>query len=196
MLVPVWPVLGMPLPLIWLFLGNEDTPGPEHSSPERGLLCNTWVKSAYPHSMPGFSRAHSTRSGYLNSCKSIVSAAKSIIHGIETEIPELYILGDPPASCVAFASRPAKNSKGEEVDILAVGDRMGKRGWHLNGLSQPKAVHIACTVSSYSEFLRSLLYVLPFALLNVRGFIFHPFICSSSHNCPGSFSEEICSKRN
>lgn len=51
---------------------------------------------------------------------------------------------------------PSKSGKGEEVDVLAVGDRMGKRGWHLNGLSQPKAVHIACTVSLRFGFLRSL----------------------------------------
>ena len=26
---------------------------------------------------------------------------------------------------------------------------MSERGWHLNGLSNPPAVHIACTVSNY-----------------------------------------------
>jgi len=31
------------------------------------------------------------------------------------------------------------------VDVLEVGDIMAKRGWHLNGLSKPAAVHIACT---------------------------------------------------
>lgn len=36
---------------------------------------------------------------------------------------------------------------GEKVNVLEVGDSMSKRGWHLNALTGPAAVHIACTVS-------------------------------------------------
>lgn len=80
-------------------------------------------------------------SGYLESCKAIVGAAKDIQTKIKAEIPELYILGNPPASVVAFASKhPA-------VNPLEVGDLMAKRGWHLNALADPPAVHIAVTVS-------------------------------------------------
>lgn len=35
------------------------------------------------------------------------------------------------------------------VNALRVGDAMSERGWHLNGLSNPPAVHIACTVSKH-----------------------------------------------
>lgn len=49
-------------------------------------------------------------------------------------------MGDPPASVVAFGS------KNPGVDVLEVGDAMGKRGWHLAGISQPNGVHIAVTV--------------------------------------------------
>jgi sphinganine-1-phosphate aldolase len=42
---------------------------------------------------------------------------------------------------VAFGSRDPG------VSVLEVGDAMSKRGWHLNGISGPPAVHIACTVS-------------------------------------------------
>ena len=59
---------------------------------------------------------------------------------IKAEIPELYILGNPPASVVAFASKHPK------VNALEVGDIMAKRGWHLNALADPPAVHIAVTV--------------------------------------------------
>jgi len=78
--------------------------------------------------------------GYLASCREIVTAARTIADAITDDIPELYVLGNPPASVVAFAS------KHPDVDPLEVGDGMSKRGWHLNGLSQPKSVHIACTV--------------------------------------------------
>jgi sphinganine-1-phosphate aldolase len=69
-----------------------------------------------------------------------VTSARQIAEGIRTSIPELYIVGEPPASVIAFGSSHP------DVDIMEVGDIMGKRGWHLNGLMDPKAVHIACTV--------------------------------------------------
>lgn len=80
-------------------------------------------------------------SGYTASCKSIVSCAQTIVRAIKEEITELYVLGEPPASVVAFGSKHPR------VDVLAVGDKMSERGWHLNGLANPAAVHIACTVS-------------------------------------------------
>ncbi|PPQ90627.1 hypothetical protein CVT25_006610 [Psilocybe cyanescens] len=77
--------------------------------------------------------------GYLASCRDIVIATRTIADAITDDIPELYVLGNPPASVVAFGSR------NPTVDPLEVGDGMRKRGWHLNGLSSPKSVHIACT---------------------------------------------------
>jgi hypothetical protein len=78
--------------------------------------------------------------GYLESCKNIVLATRRIADAITADIPELYVLGDPPASVVAFASKHPK------VDALEVGDGMSRRGWHLAGVNQPPAVHIAVTV--------------------------------------------------
>jgi len=87
------------------------------------------------HSLPPWS-------GYLESCRSIVTCARTIANAITNSIPELYVLGSPPASVVAFAS----NEPG--VNVLEVGDEMFKRGWHLCALVGPAAVHIACTVRS------------------------------------------------
>jgi len=69
------------------------------------------------------------------------ACARTIANTIKSSIPELYIIGSPPASVVAFGSRDSN------VNVLEVGDAMGRRGWHLNGISGPPAVHIACTVS-------------------------------------------------
>ncbi|KAJ3726910.1 PLP-dependent transferase [Lentinula raphanica] len=77
--------------------------------------------------------------GYLDSCRDIVRCARNIADTISSSIPELYVLGSPPASVVAFGSKHPK------VNILEVGDMMSKKGWHLNGLSGPPALHIACT---------------------------------------------------
>ena len=87
--------------------------------------------------------------GYLDSCRSIVLAARTIANAITETIPELYVLGDPPASVVAFGS------KHPNVNVLEVGDAMSLRGWHLNGLSDPPAVHIACTVRLLLFFIKS-----------------------------------------
>ena len=66
-------------------------------------------------------------------------------------MPELYILGNPPASVVAFGSKT--------IDPHAVGDVMSTKGWHLNALANPPAVHIACTkltIKNVDNFLKDL----------------------------------------
>lgn len=81
--------------------------------------------------------------GYEASCRQIVSAARHFASQLQLRFSEdLYVLGDPKVSVVAFASRdPAR------LNIYAVGDGMSKRGWHLNALSGPAALHMAFTVS-------------------------------------------------
>lgn len=69
-----------------------------------------------------------------------MTTTRKIVHAIRTEIPELYVLGNPPVSVVAFGSKHAK------VNPLKIGDLMAKKGWHLNALQNPNAVHIAVTV--------------------------------------------------
>ncbi|GAA5964902.1 hypothetical protein JCM21900_002430 [Sporobolomyces salmonicolor] len=98
--------------------------------------------------------------GYTDSCREIVGAAKRIVHGIRKDFPELYVLGDPLVSVVAFGSRSEGKGNGVgSVPVYEVGDRMGKLGWHLNALQNPAAIHIACTrltVPAVDDFLRDL----------------------------------------
>ena len=88
-------------------------------------------------------------SGYQKSANNIIVATRKIIRGIKTEIPELYILGNPPVSVVAFGAK-----EGTGINILKVGDTMGRKGWHLNALQKPAAVHIAVTVKTGSSPFR------------------------------------------
>ena len=81
-------------------------------------------------------------SGYLESCREIVSCAKTIQRMIREQIPELYILGNPAGSTFAFGSKA--------FNVLEVGDAMSRRGWSLNALGDAAGVHIACTVSHCS----------------------------------------------
>ncbi|GAA5864026.1 hypothetical protein JCM1840_000671 [Sporobolomyces johnsonii] len=98
--------------------------------------------------------------GYTDSCREIVGAAKRIVHGIRKDFPELYVLGDPLVSVVAFGSRSEGKGNGVGfVPVYEVGDRMAKLGWHLNALQNPAAIHIACTrltVPAVDDFLRDL----------------------------------------
>lgn len=77
--------------------------------------------------------------GYTKTCQEIVGAAKKLELGIkETFKEELYILGQPKVSVIAFGSKHLK--------IYEIGDIMSTLGWHLNALQNPPALHIACTL--------------------------------------------------
>lgn len=79
-------------------------------------------------------------SGYTSACQAIVSAARVFSTELRHRFPsDLYVLGDPKVSVVAFGSK--------SLNVYALGDRMSKRGWHLNALQNPPALHMAFTVS-------------------------------------------------
>ncbi|KAJ1963955.1 Dihydrosphingosine phosphate lyase [Dipsacomyces acuminosporus] len=91
------------------------------------------------------------RNGYLQECKDIVGCRIRIQKGIE-EIPELYVVGEPSSTVIAFASH-------EPVGIFGVMDELKARGWDLSPLQYPDALHIACTrltVPVVDEFLQDL----------------------------------------
>ena len=74
--------------------------------------------------------------GYLDATRQVLETAARIREGVSA-IPGLRVLGDP-LWVIAFTS--------DEVDIYDVLDRMAQRGWSLNGLQSPAAVHICVTL--------------------------------------------------
>jgi sphinganine-1-phosphate aldolase len=50
------------------------------------------------------------------------------------------IIGHPLASVVAFTS------KNDEIETYDIADAMDARGWHLNALQSPPAIHCAFTI--------------------------------------------------
>lgn len=81
---------------------------------------------------------HVGREGYLESAKQIIGAARHFKDEIRKRFPlDFEIMGDPQLSVVAI--------KSDTVNIYGIGDRMGKRGWHLNALSRPAGLHMAFT---------------------------------------------------
>ncbi len=79
--------------------------------------------------------------GYLDATSRVLTAAAKVRAGI-ADIPGLRVLGDP-LWVIAFAS--------DEVDIYDVLDRMAGRGWSLNGLQNPPAVHLCVTLRHTGE---------------------------------------------
>jgi len=71
--------------------------------------------------------------GYLQLAKIVMKATKELIDGIN-QISDLYIIGDPVMSVFCFTS--------DTVDIYNLGDLMDKKGWHLDRIQFPNALHM------------------------------------------------------
>jgi sphinganine-1-phosphate aldolase len=79
--------------------------------------------------------------GYIKSCHEIVGATKKIIETIKSNpalSSDLEVLGHPLVSVVAFTSKT--------LDIYDIADAMSAKGWHLNSLQNPPAMHVAVTL--------------------------------------------------
>ncbi|KAH7149891.1 pyridoxal phosphate-dependent transferase [Dactylonectria estremocensis] len=80
-------------------------------------------------------------SGYIDACTRIVGTTKKIADALRTTPVlggELEILGNPLVSVVSFTAR--------NLNIYDIADAMGEKGWHLNSLQNPPAVHVAVTL--------------------------------------------------
>lgn len=93
-------------------------------------------------------------SGYLEQTRLVMETTKALLDGIRS-IPELEILGEPDMSVFAYKSKMLK------ANIFAVGDQMEERGWHIDRLQRPDALHAMVTplhqriVDQYIDDLRS-----------------------------------------
>lgn len=79
--------------------------------------------------------------GYLDACGKIVGTTKKIADAVTDSASlagELEVLGRPLASVVAFNART--------LNIYDVADGMSAKGWHLNALQNPPAIHVAVTM--------------------------------------------------
>lgn len=71
--------------------------------------------------------------GYTERTRSLLDTASRLRAGIEA-VEGLIIWGDPAATVLAFGSK--------DLDIMAVGDVMDERGWHLDRQNNPDALHM------------------------------------------------------
>jgi sphinganine-1-phosphate aldolase len=80
-------------------------------------------------------------SGYVDACHKIVGAARRFEDTIRDDATlkaDLKVVGKPLVSVVAFTS--------STLDVYAIADSMSSRGWHLNALQDPPAIHVAFTL--------------------------------------------------
>jgi glutamate/tyrosine decarboxylase-like PLP-dependent enzyme len=76
---------------------------------------------------------HLGREGYLRLARAVLDTTRRLREGIAA-IPPLRVFGDPVMSVFAFGS--------DEIDVMAVGDVMDERGWHLDRQRDPDALHL------------------------------------------------------
>ena len=79
------------------------------------------------------------RQGYIEMAKKTMENAERVRSGIRA-IPELEIVGDPVCSLVSYRSKDPVN-----CNIFAVGDLMQEKGWHIDRLQHPDALHAMIT---------------------------------------------------
>ena len=103
--------------------GKYFSPGIEGSRSD-GLLAATWA-----------SLVSIGREGYRTYAKRIFETAAAMQDAVRSH-DELRIMGEP-TFLFAFTS--------DEFDIYHVNDEMKRRGWRLNGLQYPNALHMAVT---------------------------------------------------
>lgn len=77
--------------------------------------------------------------GFMRNARDIIETARNIGKGVKN-IPELEVIGNVEAMIVCFRSASS------EINIYSVGDKMTKRGWSLNSLQSPAAIHLCCTL--------------------------------------------------
>jgi len=73
------------------------------------------------------------REGYTGLATRSMKAKQRLIEGIES-IPELYVLGKPPATVFAIGS--------DVLNILTLGEKMKEYRWYLDGQHLPPSLHL------------------------------------------------------
>jgi sphinganine-1-phosphate aldolase len=114
----------------------------------------TWIGGLYASAITAGSRPgsliaatwatmlHFGLNGYVDQTKKVVETARWIINEMRN-IPGIYVMGSPKISVFAIAS--------QEVNVYDLKDGMEERGWHLNALQFPPALHMCVTMVTTKE---------------------------------------------
>ena len=120
----------------WQYFVAADWPG--------GVYASAGLAGSRPGSLIAATWAtlvHYGENGYREACAQIVGARARLQQAVrerEGLAGDLLVVGEPQGSVVAFRS--------ERLNVYEVADGMTARGWHLNALQAPPAVHVAVTL--------------------------------------------------
>ncbi|XP_076042500.1 sphingosine-1-phosphate lyase 1-like [Oratosquilla oratoria] len=118
---------------------TPDWPGGIYASPTipgsrpGGLVAVCWASLLY-HGVEG----------YVQKTKEIITTARNIKQGL-SEIPEVYLFGDPQASILAIGS--------DVLNIYSVLEVLTTKGWHLMAIQNPPGLMVCVTSLQCQEGL-------------------------------------------
>ena len=95
------------------------------------LIASTWATMLYFGT-----------EGYVELTRKVIDTTRWIISELRN-IPGIYVLGTPQVSVFAIASK--------EFNIYHLSDFMAERGWNLNALQFPPALHMCVTMVTTKE---------------------------------------------
>lgn len=78
---------------------------------------------------------HLGEEGYLDLASRVMRAWRAYLDGVR-DIPDLAIVGSPDLAVVPLTSASAR------VDIFAVAEELGRRGWYASRISEPPGIHL------------------------------------------------------
>ncbi|MCL4424310.1 MAG: aspartate aminotransferase family protein [Firmicutes bacterium] len=76
--------------------------------------------------------------GFVSITKQVIESTRKLMEGIRA-IPGSKVIGRPQASIFSFRSIDAN------LNIFAVADQMEQKGWHMDRLQKPDAIHVTVT---------------------------------------------------
>jgi len=141
----------------------EDWPGGIFASP---ALLGTRPGGAYAAAWAAIQA--NGEDGYVELARRTMDATNRLLAGVRA-IPGLAVIGEPKASLFSYRSTDAA------VNIFAVGDEMEKKGWHIDRLQRPDALH-AMVTASHDRVVDRYLADLALAVERVRA---HPELAES-----------------
>ena len=116
------------------YFASTEWPGGLYLSPglagsrSGGLIASTWA-----------AMVTMGREGYLERARAILATNDSIKAGIREAMPELQVIGDPLFMTSFMSSAEA------DIDVYLVNDALKERGWRMNSLQLPPALHFCVT---------------------------------------------------
>eukprot|EP00879_Flechtneria_rotunda_P016083 GHRR01016824.1.p1 GENE.GHRR01016824.1~~GHRR01016824.1.p1 ORF type:complete len:524 (+),score=169.46 GHRR01016824.1:2119-3690(+) len=86
------------------------------------------------------SLVHLGHNGLMAAADDIMRTVREFKRALQVQVPELQVVGQPHMSVVAF-----KATNPQQLNVYCLNDLLTQKGWHLNALQRPAALHFCFT---------------------------------------------------